>query len=48
MDKVKQCRAQSVEDREAFIKRLSDSDDNFIDDNYPDYVIEIEMESYDP
>ena len=48
MDKVKQIRAQSVEDSEAFIKRLSDSDDNFIDENYPDYVIEIEVESYDP
>tara|TARA_B100002019_G_scaffold217303_1_gene189990 strand:- start:1951 stop:2097 length:147 start_codon:yes stop_codon:yes gene_type:complete len=48
MDKVKQIRAQSFEDSEAFIKRLSDSDDNFIDENYPDYVIEIEVESYDP
>ena len=48
MDKVKEIRAQSCEDSEAFIKRLSDSDDNFIDENYPDYVIEIEVESYDP
>ena len=43
-----QIRAQSVEDSEAFIKRLSDSDDNFRDEIYPDYVIEIEVESYDP
>lgn len=48
MDKVKQCRAQSVEDSEAFIKRLSDSDDNFSDDIYEGYVTEIEYESYDP
>ena len=48
MGKVKQTVNKCFEDSEAFIKRLSDSDDNFIDDNYPDYVIEIEMESYDP
>ena len=48
MDKVKANSTQSVEDSEAFIKRLSDSDDNFRDEIYPDYVIEIEVESYDP
>ena len=48
MDKVKQTNTECFEDSEAFIKRLSDSDDNFRDEIYPDYVIEIEVESYDP
>ena len=48
MGKVKQTKKNSRESSEAFIKRLSDSDDNFSDDIYEGYVTEIEYESYDP
>jgi len=48
MTKVKQTKKNSRESSEAFIKRLSDSDDNFSDDIYEGYVTEIEVESYDP
>ena len=47
MEKVKQCRANSTEDSEAFIKRLSDSDDYLDKYNYEGYTTEIEYESYD-
>ena len=45
MEKVKQTVTESSE---AFIKRLSEGLDDFDDKTYPDYVIEIEVESYDP
>ena len=48
MDKVKQTKQNSREDSEAFIKRLSDSDDYLDRYNYEGYVTEIEVESYDP
>ena len=44
MDKVKQTVCESSE---AFIKRLSDSDDYLDRYNYEGYVTEIEYESYD-
>ena len=42
MGKVKQTDNKCFEDIEAFIKRLSDNDDNFSDDIYEGYVTEIE------
>tara|TARA_B100000029_G_scaffold298574_1_gene291624 strand:- start:174 stop:320 length:147 start_codon:yes stop_codon:yes gene_type:complete len=48
MDKVTTKKPNIVESTEAFIKRLSDSDDNFIEDTYDGYVLEIDQESYDP
>ena len=48
MGKVKQTVNKCFEDSEAFIKRLSDSNDDFSDDIYEGYVTEIEYESYDP
>ena len=48
MDKVITKKPKIVESTEAFIKRLSDSDDNFIEDTYDGYVLEIDQESYDP
>ena len=48
MDKVITKNPKIVESTEAFIKRLSDSDDNFSEETYDGYVIEIEQESYDP
>ena len=41
MGKVKQTVNKCFEDSEAFIKRLSDSDDNFSDDIYEGYVTEL-------
>lgn len=38
----------SKENSEAFIKRLADSNDDIEETNYPDYAIEMEIESYDP
>ena len=48
MGKVKQTSISASRIVKAFIKRLSDSDDNFSDDIYEGYVTEIEYESYDP
>ena len=48
MGKVKQTDNKCFEDSEAFIKRLSDSNDDFSDYIYEVYVTEIEYESYDP
>ena len=38
----------SAEDSNTFIKRLSDSDDDFTENTYDGYVIELEDQSYDP
>lgn len=48
MDKVFTMEETVRESSEAFIQRLSDFDDNFDDVSFPDYAIEIEIESYDP
>ena len=48
MDKLTHKDINIKEDTDTFIKRLSDSDDNFIEDTYDGYVLEIDQESYDP
>ena len=47
MTKVKQTKENCRESSEAFIKRLSDSDDYLDKYNYEGYTTEIEYESYD-
>ena len=48
MDKITSKDINIKEDTDTFIKRLSDPDDNFSEETYDGYVIEIEQESYDP
>ena len=48
MDKLTHKDTNIKEDTDTFIKRLSDPDDNFSEETYDGYVIEIEQESYDP
>ncbi len=48
MDKEQLINKMCQESSEAFIKRLTDSDDNYEDNTYDGYVIELEAISYDP
>lgn len=48
MDKVITIEETVRESSEAFLQRLADSCDEFEDVTFPDYAIEIEVESYDP
>lgn len=48
MDKVITIEETVRESSEAFLQRLADSNDNVEETSYPDYAIEIEVESYDP
>jgi len=48
MDKLTPNTDKLTEDSNTFIKRLSDSDDDFTENTYDGYVIELEDQSYDP
>jgi len=48
MDKLTHKEEICKEDSNTFIKRLSDSDDDFTENTYDGYVIELEDQSYDP
>jgi len=48
MDKDILIKHMCQESSEAFINRLTDSDDSYEDNSYDGYVIELEAISYDP
>ena len=48
MDKLTHKDKSITEDSDTFIKRLSDSDDDFMENTYDGYEIELEDQSYDP
>ena len=48
MDKLTDSKTNCKEDTDTFIQRLTDPDDNFNEETYDGYVLEIEQESYDP